>query len=135
MNEFEFKGLLKPEEEKDCGKSLDTFIDFTKIFPKKKLLSIAIEAFDGKLFTAFIREFDDRLADRIPEEYKPEARAVLLAIIAKDWEDVAATSPQLLNALVDIPGIEEETELVIIAAIVQGIYAAAIAYAQKRINS
>ena len=84
--EFDFKGLLKPEEEKDFGKSLDEMLPFKEIFKSHKFIGLAIETVDGRFFTISIRVLDDEFADRIPDDYKPLAREVLLAIIDKDWD-------------------------------------------------
>lgn len=132
--ELEFTGLLKPEEEKRFGKTLDEIINFKEIFEKKKIVGIAFELIDGTFFTAMVREVDDRLADRIPCEYKTDARAVLLAIINQDWLEVSKTVPVLTNKVIDIPGLTEDDELALLVDFCTLIYNAALRYAEKKLK-
>jgi len=131
----EFLGLLKPEEESNLGKILDEIIDFKKVFKDKAWLGLALETVDGKVFTMSIKALDDKLADKMPQNYKPEARVALLALIAKDWETVVNTAPGLLNKPIDIPGIDEDVELAILTGLVQVVYFAALAYANKQLTN
>lgn len=130
----EFLGLIKPEEEKELGKVVDDIVIWKNVFPKKQWLAIGLEAVDGKVFTSVIRELDDRLADKIPPDYKPDARKLLLAAIAKDWATVVEVAPAIINRKIDIPGIDEDTELVIIVGFAQVVYMAILAYANKQLK-
>lgn len=133
-DKFDYLGILQPEEEKSLGNVLDELIDFKKIFAKKKFVGILLEGFDGKLFTAAISNLDDKLADKMPADYKPLARELLLATIAKDWDKVVEVAPSLLNKPIDIPGLDEDTELAILAGLVQAVYMAVFAYANSKLK-
>lgn len=134
MTEEQFLGIIKPEEEKELGKMLDDIVDFKKVFDNRKWLGIGIEAVDGKFFTAAIRNIDDKLIEKIPPDYKPLSRQLLLATINKDWETVVVIAPELLNKPIDIPGIDEDVELAILSGLVQAVYLAINAYAHNEIK-
>jgi len=134
MTELEFTGLLKPEEEKGLGKTLEEIIDFRKVFSKTKFVGVAIEVIDGPLFVAIVRNVDDKLADRIPSEYKTSAREVVLGIINKDWQSLTTTIPALLNKPIDIPGLDEDEELALLIDFCTLLYNAVLRRAEKEVK-
>lgn len=119
-------GILYPEEEKVFSKKIDALIDFTK-FGKKGWMKWAmkiVEAKDDDLFLSGIRYLDDKFGDQIKPEFKTTARQVALAVIGEDLDSFKIYAPILVNQLVDIPKLPEETEAIIIAAVLQGIISA-----------
>jgi hypothetical protein len=129
-----FSGILMPNEEEKFGKLLDEIVDFRKVFSNKAWLGAALEVVDGKIFIAAIRNLDDRLIDKLPPDYKPDSRALVLAALDKKWDQVVEIAPRLLNKPINIPGIGEDVELAILAGLVQAIYLAVQAHAKKNLD-
>ena len=127
----EEKGLLTSEEEKQFGSFFDDLIDFTKF---KGVVWNIVEMLDGKLFTAGITYLDDTLADNIPENLKPAAKAFVLAAIELDYEAMVTHGTELLNQLIDIPKITEDNEAIMISGVLQGIVAVVLNFVNKEVE-
>lgn len=120
----ELVGILYKDEQKLFGKEVDALIDFNKFKSDNRWVNIGLtllEKKDDDIFSALIKFLDDRFGDKIPVDLKPAARKVALAVINKDVLALKESAPVLLNQLVDIPKIPEETEAIIAVALVQGI--------------
>jgi len=119
----ELVGILYRDEQKAFSVKCDALIDFTK-FGKKGWVKWAmkiVEAKDDDLFSAAIGYIDDRFGEMIPADYKPVARKIALAVIAGDIIAFKESAPVLTNMLIDIPKMAEETEGIIIAALLRGL--------------
>lgn len=116
-------GLLSKEEEKLFGKKADNLVNWKK-FGGKGLVKIGfriLESKDDKVFTLLIQYIDDNFSEKIPSNLKPAARNVLLSLINEDIELFEKNSAALLNLLVDIPNVSEDTEAIMALAIIRGI--------------
>lgn len=115
-------GILYPEEEKKFSKKCDELIDFTKFGDKgwMKWMMKIVEAKDDDFFLAGIKYIDNKFGDKIRPEFKTTARQVALSIINEDLDEFKLYGPLLINQLVDIPKIPEETEALIIAGALRG---------------
>lgn len=120
-------GILYEEEQKRFGVKVDPLIDFTKFKGDNRWVNLALtfaEKKDDDLFSALIKFLDDRFGEKIPVNLKPSARAVALAFLDDDLEAFEKNAPVLINLVVDIPKIPEETEAIIISGVLQGIISA-----------
>ncbi|MEE9574369.1 MAG: hypothetical protein V3W20_15040 [Candidatus Neomarinimicrobiota bacterium] len=116
-------GILYKDEQKVFGKKVDALIDFRK-FGKKGWMKIAmkiLEAKDDDIFSGLIGFLDNTYGNRIPVDLKPAARGVALSVINDDYEAFKVDAPKLLNLIIDIKKMSEETEAVIISALIVGI--------------
>lgn len=102
------KGILSEKLEQILANELDRLI----------VLKGILEALDGTAFKLIISVIDNNLAEKIPEPYKTAIAAVLLEIFEeKDFEAAAIKAAELVDGLVDIPGIDDPTERQIFVSI------------------
>ncbi len=99
------KGILTKEMEVLISEMLDNLF----VFDNK-----IIEAVDGKLFRIIISQIDDRFGEKIPEPYKSTLRDILITVFQeKDYQLAISIGVTFIDSQVDIPGIDDETELLI----------------------
>lgn len=120
------EGILTKEQEKQFANLLDEVIDFTKI--SSSVVWNFVEMFDGKLFEIGVGYLDDVLADKIPDEFKTISGQFVVACIEKDTNGIESYGTVLLNTLIDIPGLTEETEAIFFAGTLKGIIEAIMAF-------
>ena len=112
------KGILSKDQEKQISRFLDELIDFTKF---KGIIWNVVELADGKIFQVGISYLDDNFGDKLPAGIKEEAGNFLVAVIDKDQEKILLYGTHLINKLVDIPGITEDNEAILIGSILEGL--------------
>ena len=120
------KGIITKQQEKEFAQLLDKVVKWDKIGEKtgNKIIKIAlgfVEMFDGKFFELGITYLDDTLADKLDEELKPFAGGFVIACTEKDYENIELNGQMLLNKLVDIPGITEDTEAIFLSGMLKGL--------------
>ena len=93
--------LLTDAQVKQLAKLLDKAV---------KLKGIA-EAVDGIAFKIVINLANQYGSGAIKEEYKEGLSLLITKVLNEDWDGAATESAVMLNSLVDIPGIDEDTEL------------------------
>jgi len=103
------KGILTNEQEKVVAVIVDDAIK-AKGF---------LELIDGYLAKVLIVVVDDQLVDKLKVELKAKLALVAEKLIAKDWDGAQAEVAELLNALVDIPVLEEDAEGLIFLGSIQ----------------
>ena len=116
------KGILTPEQEEFLAKILDDFFKF-----KNPL----IEAFDKMFFKLIIQTADNNGLDKINEEWKYDLIPIVDAAILLNAEEVRRLTTDLLNKKIDIPKVDEETELMVFDSLTRFIAAAIDWYVQK----
>ena len=100
-----YKGILDDEMEKIVATEFKLMIK-----PKNKIVGIAINFGIGQLVPAV----DDNFADRIPEPYKAEIHDILREILVEtDYKEAGEKCGDLVDRLVDIPGIDDPEEALI----------------------
>lgn len=118
-------GILYASEEKKFGKLLDDAIDFEKFGKNQKawvrLIFKVVEAKDGNIFSWGIMYLDNNFGKKLGVKIKPIAREVALAFINKDLGVFEVNAPALINKLIDIRSVSEETEAIFISALIQGL--------------
>lgn len=78
---------------------------------KLVVLKGILEAVDGTAFKLVISVIDNNIANKIPEPYKTAIAGVLLDVFEdKDFDSAALKAAELVDGLVDIPGLDDHTE-------------------------
>jgi hypothetical protein len=103
------KGILTSEQEKALAQKLDEAIK----------LKGFLELIDGIVFKALITLLDDQLVEKLPEKIKTSLAAIATAVIANDVETAETLATDLINGLIDVPLLDEESEGLIIGAIIR----------------
>lgn len=116
------RGAFSKEQEKALAVCVDDAIEAKGI----------LELVDGYAAKATISLIDDKVIERINKvEIKVELGKMADAVIAKDVEKVQNIGSGIINMLVDIPGLEEDTEAVLLEGVVKTLVAAAVKKLKK----
>lgn len=107
-NQSKMKGILTKEQEKFYAERIDDMIK------AKGLLEIV----DGPASKVIITSVDDSLLDRLPEAMKEDLSGLAQAGIDNDVELAEKMVTNVINGRIDIPGIDEETESLLFAGVV-----------------
>lgn len=106
---MEEKGILTLEQEKKLAELLDNVIK----------LKGFLELVDGYVFKALITFLDDKFADQIKIEIKLKLAELVDAVLAEDIEGAEALAADVINMLIDVPGLDEESEGLLFKGIIQ----------------
>ena len=120
---MERKGLVTPAHEDFMAGVLDDLFKF-----KNPL----IEKFDKTFFKIMISTLDNQGLDRLNPEWKGDLIPLIDSAIALNVEETRRLATDLLNKRVDIPKVDEETELMVFDAFTRFIVAAIDWYVQKK---
>jgi hypothetical protein len=102
-------GILTTEQEKTISNLLDNAIKFNGI----------IEFLDGYIFKAIITYIDDKYADQLDAKLKSQLTELATAVLAKDIELSETLAANIINSLVNIPGLDEEDQTLIFKGILE----------------
>ena len=116
------EGIFTAEQEKKLSQLLDDAIKL-KGFP---------ELVDGFLFKAIITFVDDSFVDRLNEEVKAQLQDLAEACLNEDIEIAETLVAELLNSLIDIPVLEEDSESLIFKGAVELIVAAVMKWIEAK---
>jgi hypothetical protein len=103
------KGIFTREQEKKLASLLDDLIKLKGLF----------EVVDGLVFTAIISLVDDNYINKLPDEIKIKLSEIVEAVLADDVELAELKATELINALVDVPLLDEEMEGLLIGSFVR----------------
>ena len=106
---MEEKGILTQEQEKRLAELLDDVIK----------LKGFLELLDGYVFKALITFLDDKFADQIKVEIKIKLAELVDAVLAEDIETAQDLAAEVINMLIDVPGLDEESEGLLFKGIIQ----------------
>lgn len=106
---MEEKGILTLEQEKKLAELLDNVIK----------LKGFLELVDGYVFKALTTFLDDKFADQIKVEIKLKLAELVDAVLAEDIELAETLAADVINMLLDIPGLDEESEGLLFKGIIQ----------------
>jgi hypothetical protein len=106
---MEEKGILTQEQEKRLAELLDDVIK----------LKGFLELLDGYVFKALITFLDDKFADQIKVEIKIKLAELVDAVLAEDIETAQDLAAEVINMLIDIPGLDEESEGLLFKGMIQ----------------
>ena len=93
-------GIFTVEQEKKVAELLDNVV---------KLKGIA-EFLDGYVFKAIITFVDDKFVEKLPDELKVSLSELVTAVLAEDVNLAEELAAEIINGLVDVPGLDEESE-------------------------
>ncbi len=116
------EGIFTVEQEKKLAELLDNVV---------KLKGVA-EFIDGYLFKAVITFVDDKFIDKIKEEIKVKLSALAEACLAEDVELAEELAADLMNSLIDIPGLDEESEGLLFKGVIELIVGAVLDWIQSK---
>lgn len=97
------KGIWKEDQEKLLAKAVDN------AYQGKGILELV----DGYVAKVAISIIDDTQLEKLPEDLKPKLSELTDLALAEDVEGAEKLAAEILNARIDIPGIDEEAEYVI----------------------
>jgi hypothetical protein len=103
------KGIFTREQEKKLASLLDDLIKLKGLF----------EVVDGLVFTAIISLVDDNYINKLPDEIKIKLSEIVEAVLNDDVELAELKATELINALVDVPLLDEEMEGLLIGSFVR----------------
>jgi hypothetical protein len=116
------EGILTSAQEKTLSALLDDAI---------KLKGVA-ELVDGFLFKAIITFVDDKYIDKLKEEIKIKLAALVEAVMAEDIELAEQLATDLVNSLIDIPGLDEESEGLLFKGVIEIIVGAILQWIESK---
>lgn len=108
------KGILDSSQETQFADLVDKLI---KVGP-------ILEIVDGYFFKIIITVLDDKYADQLSVEIKEMLSDLIDAVFEEDIEEVQAICTEIINRLVNVPALDEETEGLLFKSIVQLLVAA-----------
>jgi hypothetical protein len=106
---MEEKGILTVEQEKKLAELLDDVI---------KLKGV-LELIDGYVFKALITFLDDKFGDKIKVEIKIKLGELVDAVLDVDLERAETLAADVINMLIDVPGLDEESEGLLFKGLIQ----------------
>lgn len=116
------KGILTLLQEKKLASLLDDAI---------KLKGV-LELIDGYVFKALITLLDDTYVDKLKEDIKIKLAALVDAVLAEDVELSETLAADIINGLVNIPGLDEEAEGLIFKSIIEILVAAVLRWIEGK---
>lgn len=118
------KGFLTNDQEKQLAKIIDDAI-------KAKGL---LELVDGFAAKALITVIDDAVLNKInlSDALKFNIQALIDAALNEDVEEAQDIASDIINDLVDVPGLDEDTEGLLIKGAVEFVVAAIIKWVQDK---
>jgi len=116
------KGLLLPKHEDFLAEVFDNLVKF-----KNPIL----ESFDRTFFKLAIQALDNQGLDKIREDWKLDLILIIDQAMEFKVEEVRRLATDLLNKRIDIPSLDEETELVLFDSFTRFAVAVIIWYLEK----
>ena len=114
-------GILTRVQEQQLAQMLDDAL----------VLKGILELVDGYLGRVLITVLDDKYVDKLKEDIKIKLAALVDAGFAEDVELVQTLAADLVNSLVDIPGLDETSEGLIFRGAIDLAVGAIIAWVAK----
>lgn len=112
------KGIFTNAQEKKLSELLDNVV---------KLKGI-IELIDGYVFKVLITFLDDTFADKLSTDIKTKLAALADAVMNEDVDTAEQIVTDIVNSLVDIPGLDEEAEGLLFKGIVELLVGAVLSW-------
>lgn len=116
------EGILTLEQEKKIASLLDEVV---------KLKGLP-EFIDGYLFKALLTFVDNKFIDKLKEEIKVQLAALAEAVLAEDVELAEQLATDLVNSLIDIPGLDEDSEGLLFKGIIEIIVGAILDWIESK---
>jgi hypothetical protein len=103
------KGILTSAQEQKLSELLDNVI---------KVKGLA-EFLDGYVAKAVLSFIDNKYADKLREDIKVKLGALIDAVIANDLPLAETLAADVVNSLIDLPGLEDEDEGLIFKGVIE----------------
>lgn len=103
------KGILTAVQEKKIAELLDNLL---------KLKGV-LEVIDGHVFKAVITFVDDKYADQLSADIKTILSDLVDAVLNEDVENAELLASDLMNELIDIPGLDENAEGLLFKGVIE----------------
>ena len=103
------KGILTVVQEKKLAQILDDAVKVSGVF----------ELIDGYLFKILLTFLDDAYADKLSVEIKTELGQLAEALRVSDWDAAELVATSIINRLVNIPGLDEDSEGLLFKGIIE----------------
>ena len=103
------KGILTVVQEKKLAQILDDAVKVSGVF----------ELIDGYLFKILLTFLDDTYADKLSVEITTELGQLAEALMASDWDAAELVATSIINRLVNIPGLDEDSEGLLFKGIIE----------------
>jgi len=116
------KGIFTKEQEKVLANKLDDALNL-KGFP---------ELIDGLAARVLIGVIDDQVVDKLKAEIKVKLAGVAEAALSEDVEATEQAASDLLNSLIDIPGLDEDAEGLIFKGAVELLVGAVLKWVKSK---
>jgi len=117
------KGILTKTVEEKLGAKLDEIIKMKGVF----------EQIDGLIFKMAIAGIDDYLGEKIKEPLKTQLRDLIVKVVEEeDYMNAVELAFDLLDELIDIPGIEDEMEEFLFDGLVRIVIAVILAIKKEK---
>lgn len=110
------KGILTVVQEKKLAEILDSAVKVSGVW----------EFIDGYLFKILITFLDDTYADKLSVEIKTKLSELADALMLNDVEAVEQIATDIINALINVPGLDEDAEGLLFKGIVEIIVGAVL---------
>jgi hypothetical protein len=116
-------GILTKDQEQKLSQMADDVLVFKNVI---------LELVDGYLAKVLITLLDDKVVDKLKEDVKIQLAGIVDAAFAEDIELVKTLSANLINSLVDIPGLDETSEGLIFRGAIDLAVGVILAWIAKR---
>jgi len=115
------EGILTKQQEKKLAKIVDEAIELNGL----------LELVDGYAARVLISLIDDKALDKLPEGLKLNLSLLVDAAIDEDVERAEKIAANIINDFVDIPGLNENEELMIFEGAIKIIVGAILTKIRK----
>ena len=92
--------ILTDSQRKELSKKIDDLIE----------LPGWAEPFDRIILTMGLNYLDDKYGDKVPEKFVEDIQKVVDYFVTDNYAGIVDVIPNVINKIVDIPGIDEDTE-------------------------
>lgn len=116
------KGIFTAEQEKVLAVMVDDAV---------KLKGFA-ELIDGYVARIAVTVIDDQLIDKLKAEIKVKLADLATAVLAKEWDTAEELAAEVLDDLINIPGIDDDAESLLFKGFVEVLVAAIQMWIEKK---
>lgn len=103
------EGILTLEQEKKIAGLLDDVLK----------LKGFLELVDGYVFKAILTFVDNKYVDKLSVEVKTKLAALVDAVLAEDVDLAETLAADVMNTLIDVPGLDEESEGLLFKGVIE----------------
>ena len=114
--------ILKKELRKALAQKIDDIIK----------LPALVEPFDGLVLNVCFNHLDENYGDKVPKRFVDDIQRAVECFINDDWDGLLAVIPNVLNDIVDIPGLNEDLEGQFMAINIKALFEFIKFYAEKK---